>query len=345
MAAYEELAVEAAVRGGRGRVLAALLAHPLVGQYDLAGKLADRLIAENLAYLPWADAGGHPVSGAVPAVLAIDGGNSKSDLALVAGDGTLLASVRGPGMASSPSLEENARGARHLIGQAQRRAGRHGIPRRPPPFRLPGQRRPARRGSGNGRCAARAGLERDHESGQRHLRGVAGRARTPAAAGVPRGRRPAERHWGVAVTCGAGINCVGVAPDGQKTGFLALGGITGDWGGGHGLGMAALWWAIRAEDGRGPDTELRGGVAGHFGVPSVDDVAIGIHLGTIAEPSLGELAPVVLALGNGGDAVAAGLVRRQAEEICAMALTVMRRLVPYRAGDPRRARWRRAGRP
>jgi 6-phospho-beta-glucosidase len=54
VSAYEELAVEAAVRGGRGRVLAALLAHPLIGQYDLASGLADRLIAENAAYLPWA---------------------------------------------------------------------------------------------------------------------------------------------------------------------------------------------------------------------------------------------------------------------------------------------------
>jgi 6-phospho-beta-glucosidase len=34
-------------------VASALLAHPLVGQYDLAGLLADRLIAENAVYLPW----------------------------------------------------------------------------------------------------------------------------------------------------------------------------------------------------------------------------------------------------------------------------------------------------
>jgi 6-phospho-beta-glucosidase len=58
VSAYEDLAVDAAVRGGAERVRAALLAHPLVGQYDLAGQLADRLIAENARYLPWA--GGEP---------------------------------------------------------------------------------------------------------------------------------------------------------------------------------------------------------------------------------------------------------------------------------------------
>jgi 6-phospho-beta-glucosidase len=52
--AYEELAIEAALHGSRDRVVAALLANPLVGQYDQASELADRLIAENAAYLPWA---------------------------------------------------------------------------------------------------------------------------------------------------------------------------------------------------------------------------------------------------------------------------------------------------
>src|SRR5215472_10828892 len=42
--------------------------------------------------------GGRPPGPAQPAVVAVDGGNSKTDLALVAADGTLLASVRGPGM-------------------------------------------------------------------------------------------------------------------------------------------------------------------------------------------------------------------------------------------------------
>ena len=54
VAAYEELAVDAAHRGGADRVVKALLAHPLVGQYDLALNLADRLIAANRQFLRWA---------------------------------------------------------------------------------------------------------------------------------------------------------------------------------------------------------------------------------------------------------------------------------------------------
>jgi 6-phospho-beta-glucosidase len=52
--AYEHLALEAALHGGRQRVFEALLAHPLVGQVDLADGLADRLIARNRDHLPWA---------------------------------------------------------------------------------------------------------------------------------------------------------------------------------------------------------------------------------------------------------------------------------------------------
>ncbi len=52
--AYEHLALDAAVRGGRDRVADALLAHPLVGQHAVAEKLADELVARNADFLPWA---------------------------------------------------------------------------------------------------------------------------------------------------------------------------------------------------------------------------------------------------------------------------------------------------
>jgi 6-phospho-beta-glucosidase len=52
--AYEELALEAALRGGRDRVFRALLAHPLIGQYEYAEALTDRLVAHNREHLAWA---------------------------------------------------------------------------------------------------------------------------------------------------------------------------------------------------------------------------------------------------------------------------------------------------
>jgi N-acetylglucosamine kinase-like BadF-type ATPase len=283
------------------------------------------------------------VSGARPAVLAVDGGNSKSDLALVADDGTLLASVRGPGI-TKPDLTRTLGLLSSLIGRAQRQAGRPGCPVARhlsacvANADLPEEEEAlaaALRAQGwsdttevvNDTFAVlRAGLGAAAPAGPSPAAGLSGTVGSPATGPAPMDGGEAERHWGVAVTCGAGINCVGVAPDGRKTGFLALGETTGDWGGGHGLGQAALWWAMRAEDGRGPDTALRGAVAAHFGVASARDVAIGIHLGTISDAALRELAPAVLALAGTGDDVAGRLVRRQAGEICTMALTVMRRL-------------------
>ena len=54
VSAYEELALDAAIKGGRDRVYLALLAHPLVGQHDIAERLTDRLLAANDSFLAWA---------------------------------------------------------------------------------------------------------------------------------------------------------------------------------------------------------------------------------------------------------------------------------------------------
>ena len=54
VAGYERLALDAAVHGGRERVLRAMQAHPLVLQYERAERLTDLLIAHNREHLPWA---------------------------------------------------------------------------------------------------------------------------------------------------------------------------------------------------------------------------------------------------------------------------------------------------
>jgi len=256
----------------------------------------------------------------LPAVLAVDGGNSKTDVALIAADGSLLGTARGSGATSAAKVAVEAwlddLGA--LIEQSQRQAGTAGRP-------------VAKHISA---CVANADLPEEVDRLAEALRARRWSLTTHARndtfavlrAGLDGTVAPGAVHWGIGVTCGAGINCVGVHPDGRTTGYLALGDISGDWGGGDGLGQQALWWAVRAEDGRGPQTSLREAVAAHFGVPMVRDVTLGIHLGKISKKDMLGLAPVVLAVAHEGDQVARDLVRRQAEEICVMAVTAMRRL-------------------
>ncbi|MEU7135167.1 6-phospho-beta-glucosidase [Streptomyces sp. NPDC046261] len=52
--AYERLALDAALKGGRDRVFEALLAHPLIGQIEYADRLTDELVAHNREHLAWA---------------------------------------------------------------------------------------------------------------------------------------------------------------------------------------------------------------------------------------------------------------------------------------------------
>src|SRR6185369_15909381 len=257
--------------------------------------------------------GGGPVSGTLPAVLAVDGGNSKSDLALVADDGSLLASVRGPGM-TKPDLATTLGLLTSLIDQAQRQAGGPGCP-------------VARHLSA---CVANADLPEEEEALAAALRAQGWTGTTevvndtfavlragldaapdglsPTAGPAPPAGGAAERHWGVAVTCGAGINCVGVAPDGRHARFPALGRITGDWGGGYDLGLTAVFAAARSEDGRGPRTSLEHAVPAHFGLEAPSKLAEAIHFGQIAQRRVIELAPVVLAEAA-DDAVAAEIVQ------------------------------------
>ena len=54
VSAYEELALDAALHGGRERVFRALLAHPLVGQADVAERLTDLMLEKNKEFLTWA---------------------------------------------------------------------------------------------------------------------------------------------------------------------------------------------------------------------------------------------------------------------------------------------------
>ena len=259
----------------------------------------------------------------VAAVLAIDGGNSKTDVALVAEDGTVLASVRGLGASHEDySLDEAMRRLSELVRLAADRAAADQTV-------VPGTRLIARHTSA---CLAGADLPEEEaqltaaiaKQGWSLTSAVANDTFAVLRAGLT--PAPGERPWGVAVTCGAGINCVGLAPDGRTTRFLAFGALTGDWGGGLGLGEQVMWHAARDEDGRGEPTALTAAVPAFFRLPSMYDVSVAFHLGDLGEDDLITLTRVLFETAASGDPVAVRLLERQAEEICAMALTAIRRL-------------------
>ncbi|WP_425413459.1 BadF/BadG/BcrA/BcrD ATPase family protein [Nonomuraea maritima] len=139
-------------------------------------------------------------------------------------------------------------------------------------------------------------------------------------------RAGASARWGVAVVCDAGINAVGVSPTGDVARFPPLGRLSGDWGGGHGLGEEALCRAVRAEDGRGAPTAPAGLVTAYFGTATVEELVLGLHLGQVDGGRLHELAPGALAAARDGDAVALALVERQAEEVTVLAEVCLWRL-------------------
>jgi len=139
-------------------------------------------------------------------------------------------------------------------------------------------------------------------------------------------RAGTDRGWGIAVVCGAGINGVGVAPDGAVVRFPALGAISGDWGGGYDIGLAAAGAAIRDQDGRGRDTVLARAVPAYFGLADPLAVTVALHVGELSEDRLAELPPVVFDAARDGDPVARELVLRLADEVIAVAVAAIRRL-------------------
>ncbi len=270
--------------------------------------------------VPAAHAGAADSDAGLAAVLAIDGGNSKTDVALIGADGSVLAAARGG--ASNHQVVGRAGALTVLTELVARVAEQAGLP--------------AGEAVASHTSACLAGADLPEEEAE--LGAIIAAQRWSATstvvndtfavlrAGLDDAAEPGSQHWGIAVVCGAGLNCVGVAPGGRTTRFPALGHISGDWGGGGDLGPDALWWAIRAEDGRGPATELRPAVAAHFGLGKVEDVVVGLHLGRIGYGQLHGLVPVLFEVAERGDEVARSIVLRLADEISTMAIVAATRL-------------------
>ncbi len=247
-------------------------------------------------------------------VLAIDAGNSKTDVAIVAADGSVLGTARGGGFhPHRVGADKAVAGLAPLIALAAHQAG------------LAPDDRPLTEQAMA--CLANADFPVEERRLELALHGYGWGRRTRVAndtfailrAGVAEPR-------GVAVVCGAGINCVGMLPDGRTARFPAIGRISGDWGGGVELAEEALWWAARAEDGRGEPTALAAALPEHFGLGSMYALIEAMHLKEIAATRKHEMVPLLFRVAAGGDPVAVRIVRRQADEVAALASVALDRL-------------------
>lgn len=240
-------------------------------------------------------------------VVGVDGGNSKTDLLAATLEGEPLAYVRGPG--SNSHGRGGAEGCIAVVAELARRAALD-EPAEVAALFLCGADVPADFQALERAAAAQPWLRRaivDNDTFALLRTGT-------------------DAVDAVAVVCGAGINVVGRRADGRSARYPSLGWETGDWGGSEELGREALFLAARGEDGRGDPTALSGLVREHFGLPTVEEVGIGVHYRSIPAARLGDLAPAIVAAAAAGDAVARGLVERLAEEVVLLALRALRDL-------------------
>ncbi|MFI9010314.1 N-acetylglucosamine kinase [Actinosynnema sp. NPDC053489] len=250
--------------------------------------------------------------GVTDRVLAIDGGNSKTAVALVDVAGRVLARVLGPG--ASPQNVGLARSLEVFDGLVREAARRAGV-------------------AGGGPVAAHtaaylagADLPEEEEDLREAISALGWSATTVVGNDTFALLRAGTADGiGVAVVCGAGINCVAVAPDGRTHRFPALGRISGDWGGGGHLGSEALWLAVRAEDGRGEPTALLDAVTAHYGTATLAEAVRRLHFGEV-EFDPHALCPLLFEVAAAGDAVARSVVDRLVEEVVLLARVSLTRL-------------------
>jgi N-acetylglucosamine kinase-like BadF-type ATPase len=242
-----------------------------------------------------------------PAVLAVDGGNSKADVALVAADGALLGAVRGPTIShQATSIEVGARRLGFLVAAAGGRAGEL------PTIAV--------------HCVAGGDYPSDVHLLERAFAEVAPAVETVVLNDTYAALRAgATRSWGIVLICGQGINGAAVGVDERRVRFAGVGDISGDWGGAGSVGMAGLGAAVRARDGRGPRTALEEAIPRAVGLVRPDAVTHAYYTGRLDEARIGELAPIVFATAAGGDRVARAIIDRLADELATMAVALARR--------------------
>ena len=152
---------------------------------------------------------------------------------------------------------------------------------------------------------------------------------------VPDGLLPfadgAAEPWGVVLIAGTGSLALALRRGETLSAATAAdrcggwGPLLGDEGSGHTIGLAALKAAMRAADGRGPDTILHAALLKRFGAARAADLVGCIHAPGVGRREVADAAREVLAAADVGDAVAAAILTGAAAELATHVRTLVER--------------------
>jgi N-acetylglucosamine kinase-like BadF-type ATPase len=244
----------------------------------------------------------------------IDGGGTRTRLALTTGDGTILCVVEGE-CVSFVELGAELAQARlvRLWVKAWKAAG--ATPRRADgPFIGSGSVLAPTDEETYCQLVAAAGLA-DRASIW------AGNDALNALAGGLEGRP------GILLICGTGSVCFGRNAAGETWRAGGWGHLIDDAGSAYALAKAALLAAVRAADGRGPSTVLSNMARQHLGLADTRELYRRVHDGGGNRAEMAALAPLVAAAAEqANDAEAQRILRTGAGHLAEMVSTVCRRL-------------------
>ncbi len=113
---------------------------------------------------------------------------------------------------------------------------------------------------------------------------------------------------GIVLIAGTGSSCYGVNAAGDSWRAGGWGSLISDEGSAYFLGRESLIASVRALDGRGPDTKLAAVMLERLGVQHPDDLLHRIYVTGLSRLEIASLAPFVLEVANGGDAVALSIL-------------------------------------
>lgn len=242
-------------------------------------------------------------------ILGVDGGNSKTQAAVVDETGRLLAEAREGGSnyqgigreTAGLLLERLVARVLNEVGAAEADVAVYGL----------------------------SGADRDKDFAVfREIIGPIGRAKKTVLVNdtILALRAGTDDGVGVALIGGAGSNCIGMNRSGVIRKAWGLGPLTGDRGNAGALALDAIVAAMKGVDGRGPRTVLEDKLKAALGLEALEDIIEHDFFDCPRPFNPGSLAPLVFEAANEGDAEAVKVLREHGRAAAEAAVAVMRAL-------------------